>query len=45
MGGSIGLADTRRGFAMAYVPNRVGDELSGALRAYRLVEAVYAAVG
>jgi CubicO group peptidase (beta-lactamase class C family) len=45
LGGAIGLADVSRGLAMAYVPNRMGDEMSGALRAYRLVEAVYAAIG
>jgi CubicO group peptidase (beta-lactamase class C family) len=45
MGGSIGLADVSRGLAMAYIPNRMSDEVSGALRAYHLVEAVYAAIG
>ncbi|MGE5291494.1 MAG: serine hydrolase domain-containing protein [Micromonosporaceae bacterium] len=41
IGGAIGLADPRHGIAMAYIPNRMGDETSGGLRAYRLVEAVY----
>jgi CubicO group peptidase (beta-lactamase class C family) len=44
-GGSIGLGDAERGLAMAYVMNRMGTELSGDLRAYRLVEAVYSALG
>jgi CubicO group peptidase (beta-lactamase class C family) len=43
-GGSIGLGDIERGIGMAYVPNLMGAELSGDLRAYRLVEAVYASL-
>jgi CubicO group peptidase (beta-lactamase class C family) len=41
-GGSIGLGDVELGFGMAYVPNRMGDRAVGDLRAYRLVDAVYA---
>ncbi|WP_026405458.1 serine hydrolase domain-containing protein [Actinomadura rifamycini] len=43
-GGSIGLGDPDAGLALAYLPNRMGD-LGGDLRAYRLVEAAYAALG
>jgi CubicO group peptidase (beta-lactamase class C family) len=43
-GGSIGLGDVERGFGMAYVPNRMGDRAMGDLRAYRLVDAVYASL-
>jgi CubicO group peptidase (beta-lactamase class C family) len=42
--GAIGLGDTRYGIAMAYIPNRVGEQSSGGLRAFRLVEAVYECV-
>ncbi|HKB30483.1 MAG TPA: serine hydrolase [Streptosporangiaceae bacterium] len=45
VGGSIGFADTSRGLALAYVPNRMSDDVSGALRAYRLIEAVYESIG
>jgi CubicO group peptidase (beta-lactamase class C family) len=41
-GGSLGLGDVERGVAMAYVMNRMGNELSGDPRAYQLAEAVYA---
>ncbi|MEV5828381.1 serine hydrolase domain-containing protein [Spirillospora sp. NPDC052242] len=44
-GGSIGLGDPDAGLAVAYLPNLMGDHLSGDLRAYRLVEAAYAALG
>lgn len=43
-GGSIGLGDVEHGVAMAYIPNGMGREVSGDLRAYRLVEAVYASL-
>ena len=44
-GGSIGLGDPEHGIAMAYIMNRMGMEVSGDLRAYRLVEAVYDSLG
>ncbi|HEU5158856.1 MAG TPA: serine hydrolase domain-containing protein [Streptosporangiaceae bacterium] len=44
-GGSIGLGDVERGIGMAYVMNRLSGEISGDLRAHRLVGAVYAALG
>lgn len=40
-GGSVGLADIERGVSIAYVMNRMGEEVSGGLRAYRLIEALY----
>ncbi|MBB6172931.1 CubicO group peptidase (beta-lactamase class C family) [Nocardiopsis mwathae] len=40
-GGSIGLADIDHGIALAYVMNRTGTELSGGLRAMRLIKAAY----
>jgi CubicO group peptidase (beta-lactamase class C family) len=43
-GGSIGLGDIERGIGLAYLPNRMGEQLSGDQRAYRLVEAVYDAL-
>ncbi|MQY02905.1 serine hydrolase domain-containing protein [Actinomadura macrotermitis] len=43
-GGSIGLGDAEAGLAVAYLPNRMGDQLSGDLRAYRLTEAAYASL-
>ena len=43
-GGSIGLGDPDAGLALAYLPNLMGDMVSGDLRAYRLAEAVYAAL-
>jgi CubicO group peptidase (beta-lactamase class C family) len=44
VGGSIGLGDVDRGLAMAYVMNRLSDQVSRDLRAYRLIDAVYAAL-
>ena len=41
LGGSVGLADLEHDISMAYIPNRLGDEVSGGLRSYRLIEAVY----
>lgn len=43
-GGSIGLGDAEHGVAMAYIPNGMGREVSGDLRAYHLVEAVYSSI-
>ena len=43
-GGSIGLGDVEADLAVAYLPNLMGDQLSGDLRAYGLVEAAYAAL-
>jgi CubicO group peptidase (beta-lactamase class C family) len=43
-GGSIGLGDSEADLAVAYLPNLMGDQLSGDVRAYGLVEAVYAAL-
>ncbi|MGI8336542.1 serine hydrolase domain-containing protein [Actinomadura scrupuli] len=40
-GGSLGLGDVESGIALAYVMNRMGNELSGDPRAYRIAEAVY----
>lgn len=45
MGGSIGLGDLDAGIGVAYVPNLMGDRIGGDPRAYRLVRAVYAALG
>jgi CubicO group peptidase (beta-lactamase class C family) len=45
LGGSISLGDTERGLALAYVPNRMGDEISGGVRAFRLLEAAYTSIG
>ncbi|MFB4299998.1 serine hydrolase domain-containing protein [Actinomadura sp. NTSP31] len=44
-GGSIGLGDRDAGLALAYLPNRMGEQLSGDLRAFRLTEAAYASLG
>ena len=44
VGGSIGLGDVGRGLAMAYVMNRLSDQVSRDLRAYRLIDAVYEAL-
>ncbi|GAA2137126.1 serine hydrolase domain-containing protein [Actinomadura napierensis] len=44
-GGSIGLGDPDAGLALAYLPNRMGEQLSGDLRAFRLTEAAYASLG
>ncbi|SEG62184.1 CubicO group peptidase, beta-lactamase class C family [Thermomonospora echinospora] len=43
--GATGLGDLEAGIAMAYIPNLMGGALSADLRAYRLVEAVYASLG
>ncbi|RFU42244.1 class A beta-lactamase-related serine hydrolase [Actinomadura logoneensis] len=43
-GGALGLADLDADLAFAYLPNRMGDQLTGDLRAYRLAEAAYAAL-
>jgi CubicO group peptidase (beta-lactamase class C family) len=43
-GGSIGMGDIEAGLAVAYLPNLMGDQLSGDLRAYGVVEAAYAAL-
>ncbi|GAA3444995.1 serine hydrolase domain-containing protein [Planomonospora venezuelensis] len=45
MGGSLGLGDVEHGLAMAYTMNRMAGAVSGSLRAYRLAEAVYDALG
>lgn len=44
LGGSISLGDTESGLAFAYIPNRLGDEVSGGVRAYRLLEAAYSSL-
>jgi CubicO group peptidase (beta-lactamase class C family) len=44
LGGSISLGDVESGLAVAYIPNRLGDEISGGIRAYRLLEAAYASL-
>ncbi|WP_329425225.1 beta-lactamase family protein [Streptosporangium sp. NBC_01495] len=41
MGGSLGLGDAEHGLGVAYTMNRMAGAASGALRAYRLAEAVY----
>ncbi|MEC3954656.1 serine hydrolase domain-containing protein [Nocardia sp. CDC153] len=43
-GGSIGLADPHHRVAFAFIPNLRRDWLAGDRRAYRLLEAVYAAL-
>ncbi len=43
-GGSLGLGDIENQVALAFVPNLRRDWLAGDRRAYRLVEAVYAAL-
>ncbi|WP_395111350.1 serine hydrolase domain-containing protein [Actinomadura sp. SCN-SB] len=43
-GGSIGMGDMEADLAVAYLPNLMGDQLSGDLRAYGLVEAAYASL-
>lgn len=40
-GGAIGLGDVDHDLALAFIPNLMGDQLSGDLRAYRLIEAAY----
>jgi CubicO group peptidase (beta-lactamase class C family) len=44
-GGSIGLGDVTAGIGIGYLPNLMNSGPSGDTRAYRLVEAVYAALG
>ncbi|MFC5751707.1 serine hydrolase domain-containing protein [Actinomadura rugatobispora] len=43
-GGSIGLGDIEADLAVAYLPNLMGDQLSGDLRAYGVLEAAYGAL-
>ncbi|MEV5576276.1 serine hydrolase domain-containing protein [Spirillospora sp. NPDC052269] len=43
-GGALGFADIDADLVVAYLPNRMGDQLSGDLRSYRLVEAAYASL-
>ncbi|REE99179.1 serine hydrolase domain-containing protein [Thermomonospora umbrina] len=43
-GGSVGLGDVEAGIGMAYLPNLMGTQLSGDVRAYRLIDAVYASL-
>ncbi|GAA2290181.1 EstA family serine hydrolase [Actinomadura luteofluorescens] len=43
-GGSVGLGDPEAGLALAYLPNLMGDQASGDLRAYRLTQAAYASL-
>nr|WP_308208080.1 serine hydrolase domain-containing protein [Actinomadura madurae] len=43
-GGSIGLGDPEAGLALAYLPNLMGDQASGDLRAFRLAQAAYASL-
>ncbi len=43
-GGSIGLGDPDAGLALAYLPNLMGDQATGDLRAFRLTEAAYASL-
>jgi CubicO group peptidase (beta-lactamase class C family) len=45
LGGSISLGDMENGLAIAYIPNRMGDEISGGVRAFRLLEAAYTSAG
>jgi CubicO group peptidase (beta-lactamase class C family) len=40
-GGSIGLGDPDADLSVAYLPNLMGDQLSGDLRAYGIVKAAY----
>lgn len=44
-GGSIGLGDLENDLAIAYIPNGMGREPSGDIRAYALVKAVYESLG
>ncbi|MEO5873618.1 MAG: serine hydrolase domain-containing protein, partial [Streptosporangiaceae bacterium] len=41
-GGAVGLGDVDHDLALAFIPNLMGDHLSGDLRAFRLIEAAYA---
>jgi CubicO group peptidase (beta-lactamase class C family) len=43
-GGSLGLGDTEADLTVAYLPNLMGDQLSGDLRAFGLVDAAYASL-
>lgn len=43
--GAIGVGDLDRGLALAYVTNRLGGEVSGGMRAVRLTNATYRALG
>ncbi|WP_018655192.1 serine hydrolase domain-containing protein [Actinomadura flavalba] len=43
-GGSLGLGDPAAGLALAYLPNLMGEQLTGDLRSYRLTEAAYASL-
>ncbi|GAA3195989.1 serine hydrolase domain-containing protein [Actinocorallia longicatena] len=43
--GAIGVGDIEHGLAVAYLPNRMGDPITGDQRALRVVEAAYAAIG
>lgn len=43
-GGSIGLGDIDRGIGMAYIMNRMSDQVTEDLRAFRLVDAMYASL-
>jgi CubicO group peptidase (beta-lactamase class C family) len=43
-GGSVGLGDPEAGRALAARPHRMGDHLTGDMRAYRLTEAAYASL-
>ncbi|WP_235870745.1 serine hydrolase domain-containing protein [Rhodococcus xishaensis] len=44
-GGAVGLGDPDRGLSFAFVPNLKRDYFAGDRRAYRLLEATYAAIG
>jgi CubicO group peptidase (beta-lactamase class C family) len=44
-GGAVGLGDVDHDLALAFIPNLMGDQLSGDLRAYRLIEAAYSCLG
>jgi CubicO group peptidase (beta-lactamase class C family) len=41
LSGAVGLGDTARGLAIGYVTNGIGDEISAAARAARLISAAY----
>ncbi len=45
LGGSISVADIENGLALAYIPNRMGEEISGGERAFRLMQAAYDSIG
>ncbi|MBG0828695.1 beta-lactamase family protein [Planomonospora sp. ID67723] len=45
LGGFLGLGDVEHGLAMGYTMNKMANAVSGSLRAYRLAEAVYDALG